>query len=328
MPNQPQSPTRFTFYVLRFTAHAPLIVFTIAFLLRLALLNAAGFWRDEVASLTVAGWGWSDIVGGRFGEVRNQPPGHTLLMRAGLAANAALGGWLPAETAARLPFALAGALTCALLAAWGGRRFGAGAGAVAGLLLATSYGHLFQSTEARPYALLTLATLAALVALDRALDGGPQAARWWAGGVVAGLAGVASSYLMVYAVLPGLGLWAAARLWPLLRAALPARPGSSPRPSGEGLGVRSAARRQLRVPLLAAVVLALGTLPALPEMLRVQWASDRAGNNPADAAVKLLLYNGLSFGPAPGAGWAVALVGLVIVGALTARRAGGAARTV
>ncbi len=306
--------------------HAPLITFVVALLLRLGLIAAAGFWRDEVASLTVAGWGWADIVGGRFGEVRNQPPGHTLLMRAAMAVNDLLGSRLPAEVAARLPFALAGALTCALLAAWGVWRFGAATGLISGLLLTTSYGHLFQSDETRPYALLTLAALTALIALDRALEGGPHAARWWAGVVGAGLAGVASSYLMVYAVLPGLGLWAAARLWPVVRAAARPIPAPSADLSGEGSRVR-AARRQLRAPLLAAAVLLVGTLPALPEMLRVQWAGDRAGNNPTDAAVKLLLYNGLSFGPAPGVGWAVALVGAVAVGTVTVWRAGGAART-
>ena len=288
------------------------------------MLNAAGFWRDEVASLTVAGWGWADIVGGRFGEVRNQPPGHTLLIRAGQS----LSGWLPAEAAARWPFALAGALTCALLAAWGGRRFGAGAGLVGGLLLATSYGHLFQSAEARPYALLTLAALAALVALDRALAGGPRATQAWVGVVAAGLAGVASSYLMIYAVLPGLGLWAAGRLWPLVRAAILPLRGSGSVPIDAELRMRTTqARRRLRVPLLAAAALALGTLPALPELLRVQWAADRTGNTPAAAAIKLLLYNGLSFGPAPGTGWALGLVGLVAIGAVTAWRTGGAGRT-
>ena len=329
LPDQPpaQVPRRIIFYVLRFTHYIPLVVFIVALLLRLGLINAAGFWRDEVASLTVAGWSWADIVGGRFGEVRNQPPVHTLLIRLGLTVNEALGGGLPAEAAARMPFALAGALTCALLAAWGGRRFGVAAGGAGGLLLATSYGHLFQSDEARPYALLTLATLAALVALDQALDGGPHAARWWAVVVAAGLAGVASSYLMVYAVLPGLGLWAAARLWPLVRAAIRTPGSNTSRPSGAEPQVQAAARRQLRAPIVAAAALALGTLSALPELLRVQWASDRAGNNPADATVKLLLYNGLSFGPAPGAGWAAALVGLTIIGAVMAWRTGGTART-
>ena len=195
------------------------------------------------------------------------------------------------------------------MAVLGRRLFGTTAGLVGGALLAVSFGHLAQSVEARPYALLTGCVLAAFAALDRALDGGPHAGRWWAAAVAAALLGVASSYLMVYAVLPGLALVAAWRLWPTLQAAL------------HGPDARLA-RRQLRRPIGAALALALGTLAAIPEMLSFSWASKAQPDNPLDAVVKLLLYNGLTFGPAPGALWAGGLALAALGGAVWAWRSG------
>jgi mannosyltransferase len=274
----------------------------------LALLDSAGLWRDEIPSLTTARWPLAEIFTARFGDIRNQPPLHYLLIDASWSLLGPPGGPLSAEAAARLPFALIGALTCLLVAVHGRRLFGTAAGLVGGALLAVSFGHLAQSVEARPYALLTGCVLAAFAALDRALDGGPRAGRWWAAAVGAALLGVASSYLMVYAVLPGLALVAAGRLWPTLRAAL--------------RGPTGPARRQLALPVGAGLALAVGRLPAIPEMLSFSWASKAQPDNPLDAVVKLLLYNGLTFGPAPGALWAAGLALAALGGAGWAWRSG------
>lgn len=262
--------------------------------------------------MVVARGSVSSILFDRFGEARNQPPLHTLLIHAGLALFGPPGGLLSTEAAARLPFALAGAGTCLLLAL-SRRPFGGAAMLTGAALLAVSYVHLAQSVEARPYALLTLFALITLGATDRALDGGTGAWRWWALAVGSGLAGTASSYLMVYAVLPGIGLYATWRLLPTIRAAL----------RGPGAG---AARREMRLPLLAALALTMGALPAIPEMLAFNWTGTGQANNPLDALVKLLLYNGLSFGPSPGPVWAAGLSALVVLGAWRAWHGGTQAR--
>jgi len=261
----------------------------------------------------VARWPLADILFARFGENRNQPPLHFLLVQASLAICGAPGGPIPVEVAARLPFALAGTATCLLLVRAGARWVGQAASVAGAALLATSYGQIAQSVEARPYALLTFWTLLAVLALDRALDGPPGQARYWAVTVGAALGGVASSYLMVYAVLPGLGVYAAVRLRRTLWAAL----------WGPAAG---AARRAMRAPLIAGGILVLGTLPALPEMLSFSWAGQAWPDNPPDAIVKLLLYNGLAFGPAPAPPWAIGLAGLAAGGAWGAWRAGDRAR--
>jgi mannosyltransferase len=269
----------------------------------------AGIWRDEIPSLTTARWPLADIFTARFGDIRNQPPLHYLLIDASWRLLGPPGGPLSIEAAARLPFALIGTATCLLVAVLGRRLFGTAAGLVGGALLAVSFGHLAQSVEARPYALIAGCLLAAFAALNRALDGDPRAGRWWAGAVVAALLGVASSYLTVYALLPGLALVAAWRLGPALRAAW------------RGPGAR-AARRQLAPAFAAAVALAVGTLPALPEMLSFSWTGKAQPDNPLDATVKLLLYNGLTFGPAPGVPWAAGLALAALGGAGWAWRNG------
>jgi len=118
------------------------------------------------------------------------------------------------ERAARLPSSLAGALVIAVVAAAARRRFGAGAGLLAGLLLAVTPVVWVEARACTADMVLLLPTLVMMLAFERLLagDGGRRdALLFWAAMAVAILAKgpVAPAWVLC----TGLALWAMGRRW-------------------------------------------------------------------------------------------------------------------
>lgn len=118
------------------------------------------------------------------------PPLYYLLLRAWLTC---AGG---SEFALRLPSAIAGVLTVALLVRAGRKWLGGRAARWAALLLALNPFHVWHSREARMYALLGLLALATLMAFARALRS--RAAAAWAALVASSAAAFLSHYFALY----------------------------------------------------------------------------------------------------------------------------------
>lgn len=128
------------------------IVLLIAAGARFYRIDAQSLWNDEGNSLRLAERRIPDLIDAAARDIH--PPGYYLTLKAWIA----LGG--TSELALRLPSAFAGLLTAAVVIALGRRLYGAGAGALAGLIVALSPLAVYYSQETRMYALLGL--LAAL----------------------------------------------------------------------------------------------------------------------------------------------------------------------
>ena len=118
------------------------------------------------------------------------------------------------ERAARLPSNLSGAMAVMLLAWSSRRRFGAGAGLLAGLLLAVTLVFLVESRACTSDMVLFLPTLAVMLAFERILAGdsrlGAPFVFWTAMGVAILAKGPIAP---MWVLCTGLGLWALRRRW-------------------------------------------------------------------------------------------------------------------
>jgi len=125
------------------------------------------------------------------------------------------------ERAARLPSNLAGALVVALLAMTARRRFRAGSGLLAGLLLAATPVVWVEAKACTADMVLLLPTLAVMLAFERLLagDGGRRDALvFWSAMAIAIL--VKGPIAPAWVVCTGLALWAMRRQWRAWEAAL------------------------------------------------------------------------------------------------------------
>ncbi|MEV4492451.1 glycosyltransferase family 39 protein [Micromonospora coxensis] len=149
-------------------------------------------WRDELATWSAATRPLPDLF--RLTGTVDAATGPYYLL---------LHGWVrlfgDSPAALRLPSALAMAAAAGLTAVLGRRLFGAGAGLLAGLLLAVLPGTSRYAQEARPYALATLFAVLATVLLVRALDR-PGRARW--AGYAAAVAALGLTHLLALTLLP------------------------------------------------------------------------------------------------------------------------------
>ncbi|MGA7730772.1 MAG: glycosyltransferase family 39 protein, partial [Chloroflexia bacterium] len=182
-------------------------IFLLGLALRLATLDAHGYWGDEVNSLDGASIGFPDMIWGRFGYVANQTPLHYIIV------------WLtstladPAATSilVRLPSALAGALTILAVYALGKETFGYGQGLVAALLVALSPRLLSFSQDLRLYSLMVLLTVLSVYCLLRADR--TDSPRWWTAFALAHIANVANAYVALTLATPPLMLYLGWVLW-------------------------------------------------------------------------------------------------------------------
>lgn len=118
----------------------------LALILRFWNLDAAPIWADEGATLGFARLDWASLL---FAGVDNHPPLSYLIQKA----------WMslaPDPGLVRVPSALAGSATVAVLMLLARDLVGMRTALAAGLLLALSTGHVFFSQEARMYSWLTL----------------------------------------------------------------------------------------------------------------------------------------------------------------------------
>jgi 4-amino-4-deoxy-L-arabinose transferase-like glycosyltransferase len=189
------------------TTLLPAAIFLLGLVLRLGLIDAHGFWTDEVSSIEIARKGLPFIFNSHFGWPGNQTSWHYMLI------------WLliqPLDPAVspvlvRLPSALAGAFLALVVYGLGRELFSRTAGLVAALMVALSPILLDHSHDLRPYSLfafLTATSVLCLVMADRTWRVG-----WWLGFVVAMVANVLNSYLAVTLVLPALAPYLAWTLW-------------------------------------------------------------------------------------------------------------------
>lgn len=149
-------------------------VLAVAAVLRLYDLGAWGLWVDEAATAFFASLRWPELFG-PLARIETNPPFYYGLIKAWMAL--AGGG----DTALRLPSAVAGIGTVA--AAWVFVRqvFGDRAAFAAGLMVAVSGIHVFESREARAYVFVVLfhaLSLIAARALARRLAG-TQVSPFW-----------------------------------------------------------------------------------------------------------------------------------------------------
>jgi 4-amino-4-deoxy-L-arabinose transferase-like glycosyltransferase len=178
--------------------------------LRFYCLDCYGLWYDEVSSVQVAQRGVAAILTDRFGWMRVQTPLHYLLV------------WLsiqpldPTTSAVlvRLPSALAGLLTPAVVYGLGRETFGRAQGLLAALFVAASAVHVSHSQDARPYVFLALLTALSVYCLLLCERTGER--RWW----LAFAASTAANLLMTYHALtlamPALApylLWVLYKVW-------------------------------------------------------------------------------------------------------------------
>jgi len=149
-------------------------------LLPLALLTALGLgvrliglgrqslWFDETVSVFVARLGWREALEFLLADGVH-PPLYYAVQKISLLLGSS-------EFAARLPAAVFGALTVALLYWWSARWVGPASAALAAALLALSPLHVWYSREARMYSLLVLLALAAIWLYTRMLHDPPTVA--------------------------------------------------------------------------------------------------------------------------------------------------------
>jgi 4-amino-4-deoxy-L-arabinose transferase-like glycosyltransferase len=223
---------------------APCVLFLVALSLRLYCLDCRTLWSDEIASIEVAQRGLQALLTDRFGWMRVQTPLHYLIV------------WLtiqpvdPIATAAlvRLPSAIAGALTPLAVYGLGRELFGRPQGLLAASMLALAPVHINYSQDVRPYALLTLLTVASVYSLLVAHRTGLP--KWWLAFALLSVANVLNAYVSLTLVLPALAPYLLWLLWKL-----------RPRPSGP--------RKPFAYALLSLGMLALAALLMLVDMLQV-----------------------------------------------------------
>ena len=188
----------------------PILLFLLALALRLYELGGPSMaFYDELTTLTRSlEPSFAEVLAAAIKQfppfIDFQPPLYYLVTHGAVA----LGGH--SDFLVRLPAALAGAV-CAPLLYWLGRRLGGPiCGVFAGAAVAVNLYHIDVSQQVRLYALWGALTLAGLLALMRALNGGRR--RDWAVFALALAAGFYTSYLalglLVFAAL--LTAWAVA----------------------------------------------------------------------------------------------------------------------
>ncbi len=139
-------------------------VVLLALALRLFGLDAQSLWVDEVITWKGASLPLDDLLSLRSYYAM----AHSLYFAMMHGVISLLGD---GETALRLPSVLFGAASVPLLYLIGRDWFGHRVGLAAALLLALSPLHLYYSQEARPYAAVVCFALAAMVCLNRVLEG-------------------------------------------------------------------------------------------------------------------------------------------------------------
>ena len=155
-------------------SYTVLVVLALALSLRLFELGRQSFWIDEVASLKVATQSLRDIIfnyqpGMHPDRGAEQAPLALAVMHLFLSPSVS-------EASARLPSALLGAVTVALLYFFARRLFGTPVALLAALFLALSPLHVWYSQEARWYAQWILLALLSYWALTRAWQTGSRRA--------------------------------------------------------------------------------------------------------------------------------------------------------
>jgi len=196
-----------------------LLLFLLAFLLRVYALGSQSLWYDEAVTAQVTQQGLAEMARWTADDI--QPPLYYAIV-AGWVQAAGLSEW-----ALRFPSAFFGMLMVPLAYALGRRLFWPAAGLLAALLATLHPLWIYYSQEARMYTLLTALGMAAGYALLRVLaagrrDGGRRArgtekekfnfseevellgqgarprARWWAALVVASIALLYTHYFAVF----------------------------------------------------------------------------------------------------------------------------------
>lgn len=205
----------------------------LAFLLRLHALGGATPWIDELTVMSYAASSKSpaEIVRSIYAAGLKGFTGQHMPMQyvlANLMQTEGTGATL-AETAARvrLPFALFGACTIPLVFLLVRDVYGARAGGWAGLFVAISFFHVYQSRDATSYGPLLFFQSAALWAAIRlmSISSSPNRRAWpWAGLFGIGLAGMFFTHLISWFFAATLGLLAVGVLAPRLRKKNPSRP--------------------------------------------------------------------------------------------------------
>jgi mannosyltransferase len=165
----------------------------IASALRLAALGRQSFWYDEAVSVALASHPVADLLSGRVGDLGN-PPLYPALLRVWTL------GFGNGDAAVRALSAVLGIATVPLVYAVGRRTLGLGAALAGTLLFCLAPFHLQMAQEARTYTLLTLAGVASVYALLRALEQ-PQKWWWWIGlGLSVGVMGLSHYFGLFLAV--------------------------------------------------------------------------------------------------------------------------------
>ena len=164
-----------------------IIIFLLAFLLRVHGLGVQSLWYDEGLSVSLVGQSLAHILLGGL----DHPPLYHLL----LAIWIRLAGY--SEFAVRFLSVFWGLLVVALGGALGARLLGRRAGALAALLLAVSPIEVWYAQEARMYAALAALSLASTVCVVRLVHGDRRGWLW----VLYGASSAAALYTHYYAAL-------------------------------------------------------------------------------------------------------------------------------
>lgn len=180
-------------------------VVLLGFAMRTHWLGLYSLWLDELGQASVATLGLREAIQGAKSHLGAAPLDYVLT-------------WLALQLAhddfaVRLPAALLGTLTLALVYRLGREFFDAPTGVLAGLLLAVAPLHLRYSQEARFYALFTCMTVASMLALAIALRRGTDPKAWAVYALVLA-AGFYSHYYMVLIMLVQAILVAVSQIWP------------------------------------------------------------------------------------------------------------------
>ncbi|MDQ2810042.1 MAG: glycosyltransferase family 39 protein, partial [Chloroflexota bacterium] len=162
-------------------------------LLRFYRYDALSLWLDEGYTVLFSRQPWADVLGLHGAADPSHPPGY-------YAAVAALRLLLPDLVAGRLLSVVAGTLTIPALYALARRLLPASAALLASLTLALSPLHYWYSQEARQYAVTSLAVALSYLALVLLGQGGGR--RAVAGYIVATVAALYLDYSAAYALLP------------------------------------------------------------------------------------------------------------------------------
>ncbi len=163
-------------------------ILVVAVVLRFYDLDRTSFWYDEAVSWSQSKGSFSDLI--KSVAADNYPPLHNVLL------------WLTMpvigddETALRLPSAILGVVAVWLMYLIGGMLGGRTSGLLAAALLAVSPFHIWYSTEARMYALLTACGLAFLLSLMNVLK--RPSGGWF---MALALSGALFLYSHIYALL-------------------------------------------------------------------------------------------------------------------------------